>query len=188
MSIHYSACLYGALLVLMLPLDWILSALAAALFHELCHMIPVLVSRGSIHRIHIHMRGCMIETSPIGERLQLISILAGPIGSLSLLLFSRKASQIAICGFFQGAYNLLPVMPLDGGRILRLIRCRYAPNRAEYFMELVEIGSCILLDVLAVWVYLTIGKHPLPILMALFWNIRLLTRKIPCKPSEIGVQ
>ena len=36
--VDVSACLMGAFLLLTLPLNWLLSALAAAAFHELCHL------------------------------------------------------------------------------------------------------------------------------------------------------
>ena len=34
-------CLFGALLLLLLPVRWVLSAVLAALVHELCHLIEM---------------------------------------------------------------------------------------------------------------------------------------------------
>ena len=44
--VDVSACLMGAFLLLTLPLNWLLSALAAAAFHELCHGAAILLLGG----------------------------------------------------------------------------------------------------------------------------------------------
>lgn len=46
--VDVSACLMGAFLLLTLPLNWLLSALAAAAFHELCHGAAILLLGGRI--------------------------------------------------------------------------------------------------------------------------------------------
>ena len=51
--------LLGAFLLLALPLDWVLSMVAAALVHELCHIFSVMVLRGKIRRIRIAFGGCL---------------------------------------------------------------------------------------------------------------------------------
>ena len=51
----------------------------------------------------------------------LICVLAGPIGSLLLLLYIRWIPRIAFCALVQTIYNLLPIYPLDGGRAIRCL-------------------------------------------------------------------
>ena len=114
-------CILWAVLVLTVPLPWLLSAILAAIFHELCHLTALVLTGIPIFGVHIGLRGMSIQTGPMEPGLELLSAAAGPAGSLLLLLFLRQIPRIALCGTIQGIYNLLPVYPLDGGRILRSI-------------------------------------------------------------------
>ena len=100
--IHTNFLLWAALMVLIFPLDWILAATSAALFHELCHILSVYCLNGKILRINVQSNGCILETNRMKERKQFICILAGPLGSLSLLLLYRVAPKVAVFGFIHG--------------------------------------------------------------------------------------
>lgn len=177
-------CFGAALLLLLLPLDWILSAFTAALFHELCHILAVVSIGGKIRRVRICVTGCQLETGPMSPLGSIFSILAGPAGSFLLLLTARHLPKIAICGLFQGAYNLLPVEPLDGGRVLRIFLNRYAPSRAEQVMTAARY--CVFA---AIGLVLFFRKDKfLPVMVCLAVNLVLLRRKIPCKENRIGLQ
>ena len=128
-----------AFLLLAVPLEWLLSVVSAALFHELSHILAVVLLKGKIRRVHVGIAGCEIETQPMGDLASCLSILAGPLGSFLLLLFRKQCPLMAVCGFLQGVYNLLPVMPLDGGRILRCLLCRFCPEKVELVMRVAKI-------------------------------------------------
>lgn len=132
------SCIAGAFLLLMLPLDWLLSAFTAALAHEAGHILTVLLLGGRIRRIRVRISGCEIETAPMGEPGSVVCILAGPLASFLLLSVRNRFPLIAVFGLFQGMYNLLPVMPLDGGRVLRYLLCRFCPERAESVLRAVK--------------------------------------------------
>lgn len=125
--------------LLILPLQWVLSAAAAAMVHECCHILAVRLLKGKILSIHVGITGCRIQTGPMGDWASVLSILAGPLGSFLLLLFRKQFPMIAVWGFLQGVYNLLPVMPLDGGRILRCLLGRFCPDRMEGIMSVLRI-------------------------------------------------
>ena len=129
-----------------------------------------------------------METNPFVEWKQILSILAGPLGSIFLLLLYPAVPKIAVCGLFHGLYNLIPVLPLDGGRILQLVLYRVYPDRTDNIMELTAIGICLVFDILAIVLYAIIENCKLPLAIAIVWNIKTLARKIPCKPTKIGVQ
>ena len=119
LQISAGALVFFAALILLLPLNWLGAAILAAMVHELFHFGAVCLFGGRIRSITICGRGVVMVADPMQPLGQLVSTLAGPIGSLSLLLIARWMPRTAICGFVQGIFNLLPLMPLDGGRILQ---------------------------------------------------------------------
>lgn len=114
-----SFCIFWAAAILILPLGWIVAVLTAALFHECCHYIVLKLCGLSVFRITIGARGAQIETEPMTPFQELLCAMAGPTGSFLLLSTVRWFPLLAICGGIQGIYNLLPVMPFDGGRIIK---------------------------------------------------------------------
>jgi len=141
--VDVSACLMGAFLLLTLPLNWLLSALAAAAFHELCHGAAILLLGGRIWGVRIGAGGAVMETEPLSSGKELVCALAGPAGSLLLVLTFRIFPRVAVCALVQGAFNLLPVFPLDGGRALRAGLCLVLPlGRAEAVSNIAGLAVC----------------------------------------------
>ena len=147
--VDVSACLMGAFLLLTLPLNWLLSALAAAAFHELCHGAAILLLGGRIWGIRISAGGAVMETEPLSSGKELVCALAGPAGSLLLVLTFRIFPRVAVCALVQGAFNLLPVFPLDGGRALRCALARFCPKWANRIAVWAEWGIIGVLGALA---------------------------------------
>lgn len=129
----------AALALLILPLKWLLSAATAAFFHEICHLAALWLLREKAHSFHVSLWGCTITTGEMSEWKQAFCILAGPVGSLALLFLRRKLPLIALCGLCHGLYNLLPILPLDGGRLLRLLLYRLCPNCADSILKVTGI-------------------------------------------------
>lgn len=177
-----------AMLFLTFPLDWILSFVISSLFHELCHILFLKFSGGEILKIDAHISGCIIETDRMEVWKQFMSILAGPMGSFSLLLFRRMVPKIAICGLLQGIYNLIPVLPLDGGRLLCLILNGICPKKTDRIMCYLAIAVCGTFELLTIWMTIANSLRPWPIFLVTAWSISVLSRKIPCKPLKIRVQ
>ncbi|MBQ8768996.1 MAG: M50 family metallopeptidase [Oscillospiraceae bacterium] len=108
-------------MILILPLRWILAAVIAAAFHEVCHALAVYFCGGKVRRLSVGNRGAVMHADELPAVKALICILAGPAGSLLLLLLVRWIPRIALCALLQGFYNLLPIYPLDGGRAVRCL-------------------------------------------------------------------
>lgn len=189
LRISPAACISAALLLLLLPLNWLLAAFLAAGFHELCHYIALRLCGMKANNLHIGTNGTVMETAPLSYIQELFCALVGPLGSLSLLLLLRWLPRTAVCAVFHAAYNLLPLYPLDGGRILRCgARLLLPPKASDVFCSAVE-KICLLFICLAA-LYATFLRH-LGLLPLLIAGVLLLKRqkvKRPCKPLRLGVQ
>ena len=111
-------CLIGAALVLLVPLPWVAAALLAGAFHECCHLAVIRLLGGRVTGMQLRAGGAEISVSGLSDWQELLAAGAGPAGSLALLLLRRQFPELAFCGLIQGLHNLLPVYPMDGGRIL----------------------------------------------------------------------
>lgn len=148
----------AAFLVLMAPIRWLLSAAVSGLVHELCHILAIRICKIRINSICIGIGGAKIETEPMTCIQELCCALAGPIGGLCLLLFARWIPRIAVCAAFQSLYNLFPLYPSDGGRILRSCAKLLLPERfVTCSCQIIESG--FLFCAAAVGVYGTFRLH-----------------------------
>lgn len=108
-----------ALMLLVLPMQWVFAAALAAAFHELCHYSAVRLCGGEMRNLRAGVTGVRMEVVGLSAFQELLCSLAGPCGSLLLLIAARWLPRTAVCAGFQGIYNLLPIYPLDGGRAFR---------------------------------------------------------------------
>lgn len=121
-KINAGACIFLAVLLLTIPLQWIVATFLSAFFHEVCHIIVIILCHCSVYSIEIGVFGAKIHTSTPSRCKEFICALAGPCGSFLLLCFSRWFPRIALCGLVQGSFNLLPLYPMDGGRMFRCLK------------------------------------------------------------------
>lgn len=179
---------FTAFLVMILPLDWLLSALCAAVFHELCHIAVILALGGTIKNIHIGIGAAAIETEIPDKGRELLSALAGPAGSLLLLTLCHAFPKLSICACIQGLFNLLPVYPLDGGRALKCGLELVCPGKADKTLYLTEIIIYMLLTVFAVTGTMVLSLGIMPLIVTILLILKGILRKRPCKQSQIRVQ
>lgn len=120
---------------------------------------------------------------------ELICALAGPAGSIALLLLAEYMPKVAICGMVQGIYNLLPVYPLDGGRALTSAAgMLFSPNTAEKVCSAIKWVTILLVIAAGIWGTLGADLGLLPVILSMFLLSRAMTGKFPCKQGKQRVQ
>ena len=181
--IQPSAFFLLAALILLLPLDWLIAALLAAAIHELGHLAVLHAFGGHAESISIEGAGTRINMGPLENREEFLCAAAGPAASFLLISLCRFFPKLAFCALVQGMFNLLPVHPMDGGRMLRCFLCWRCPRQVEGISNLVE--RLILFGFFALSLVLVICRRGgiLPALVCVTILSRLLFTKIPCKSS-----
>ncbi|MBQ3215407.1 MAG: hypothetical protein IJB11_04730 [Oscillospiraceae bacterium] len=167
-----------ALAILVLPLQWVVAAVAAAAFHELCHVLAVKACGGKIIRFRAGISGANMEAAGLSDGQIILCALAGPLGGLSLLLLVRWIPRIALCAAAQSLFNLMPLYPLDGGRALHYGAGLLFPRRATAICGWIR-GICLT----GIWLFglygtvvLRLGILPLGLVVFIFI-------KMTCKPA-----
>lgn len=181
LRVEPSVWILGAVLLLILPLNWLLSALFASVFHELCHWAAVRACGGRIWALSVGAGGAVMDAPSMEGREAALCAAAGPVGSLSLLIFAHVFPRVALCGAVQGIFNLLPVYPLDGGRILGLLTSERTCKNVRWVTIMLLSAGWIVAGV-----YLKLGIVTVMLPMAA--AAKAMARKFPCKEGKEGVQ
>ncbi len=116
----------------------LLALLSAVLFHELGHLITILILKKKISAVTLEPFGArIIIKNEVSYSHEILIALAGPAASL-LLFFLLGNGNAADYSLFLGIINLLPISTLDGGRALCCaVSCFFGPEAGER-----TIGVC----------------------------------------------
>ena len=171
-------CILWAMMILTLPLKFLLAAMTAAMIHEVCHILAVWFTGGRILGFTLGAGGLTMDVAPMPPGVELICALAGPGGSL--LLGLAPVPELAVCGLIQGLFNLIPLMPMDGGRALGCLLELTVPGHQgsiQNTLEFLVLG--VLMGLILVFRAGLAGFG--------VWML-LVMRKFPCKPWGKAVQ
>lgn len=172
--------IYLVILLFLIPIPWLCAWFVAVCFHELCHWIPVKLLGGSVYSLSVGMTGAYMECEPLSNGKELICILAGPLGGFLLTLTAIWFPRVALCSLVLSAYNLLPLLPLDGGRALQILLRRHP------CFHIIEKTILLSLSLCAVYFAFCLHFGVLPLAIAVvLW---LKNRKRPCKADVCKVQ
>ena len=122
-----------------------------------------------------------METMAMSRGREALCAAAGPLGSLILAFGLTGYPEASVCAAVHGIYNLLPIYPLDGGRILHSLL-------PEQVCRGIEVFSVVMLLGLGIWLCAAYSIGILPLIPGFAALIRLLGRKIPCKEPKQAVQ
>lgn len=175
-----------ALCVLVLPLQWLVAMVVAAMIHELGHVVALYCCGVSVRRFSVGFSGALIESSNPSIWQEMICLLAGPAAGLSALLLIRWFPRIALCALCQSAFNLLPVYPLDGGRAVRcLSECIGIGN---WICMSMEYACLVVLFGAGIYAALVLRLGLMPLFLPIMVLLQRIQRKFSCKHELHWVQ
>lgn len=150
--LHRVAASSAAILLFMyVDKDILAAIIIAATVHELAHIITIYVFGLKIKGIQAELSGLRIDYVGLAStRQNVIIATAGPlVGIMYGVLFIKMDSPLNVefihlsaqLSLIYSAFNLLPLMPLDGGRILSELSALYfGQNRGE---KITVFFSCV---------------------------------------------
>lgn len=146
---------FGSLVCLLAWIDpcFCLWFVLGVLCHEAGHLLALWLCRVPVTGFSLRLTGAVIGTGWVGYRQELLCALAGPAASLlTAFLCCRKLPVFAILSGCFALVNLLPLYPLDGGRVLRAAMALLGrEGQKDGVIRIVTYGTCGLLMLLACW-------------------------------------
>ena len=112
------------LAVLLLPLRVLLGIVLAAAVHELGHLAAMYFLGVPVLGINLHPGGARIAAGPMEPGTEILCALAGPVAGAVTIFAWNWFPELAVAGLVQTVFNLIPIYPLDGGRVARNICCK----------------------------------------------------------------
>ena len=155
--------------------------LAACVFHELGHIAAAALLGGRVERLSLTAVGAELRIdypAPLTYARDSLVSLAGPganllAGVVFLALGQELAAALTMA---VGAFNLLPILPLDGGRVVYgLIADRLDPDWAERLMT--ALSGCLVGALLGVGAVAAAHYANVTLLITALWLLAGILRR-----------
>lgn len=171
-ELHPSFAVGLGLLLALDPGNVLLPYLAAILLHELGHLFCLMLCGIPVRAVRIDFSGMVIQSGTMNRRQEGLCAAAGPFVNLlcSVLCYVRRP-VFAACSMLLAVFNLLPVWPLDGGRMMAAIMPDTADTVSFLTLVLLCSGACLLS------LFFDMGLWPLLLAMILLIKIAVNRRQ-----------
>lgn len=145
----------------------VLPFLAAAALHELGHALALYALNKPPRSLRLSFAGAVMEAPHLSYREELLAAAAGPGISLLLCLLAPLWPALGLYSLCLGLFNLLPLLGLDGGRMLRCGLLLHLPEQtANRICRIAAVGTGAVLLLVAVWLWQIAGWGLWPVVLA----------------------
>ena len=194
-GISAAAILLAALIYFVADVDKILALLIPALFHELGHVFTLRLLGLRISGFRAELKGlCIGYSGYTGALGHALAAAAGPLWGLIYAMAASLLAQCLACQWLElsagvslllSLFNLLPALPLDGGRILYALSSPFMSEASA--RRLVDISSLVVgLMLLALGTYLMLRGFGAAMDLAAIWLLAYTgTERRAFRPREM---
>ena len=166
---------YLLALFYLIPAKILMVFFLAAGLHELAHIAAICACRCRVEQLIFGAADVQILHGVLSSAEEALCAAAGPaVNLLCAGIFLRSMPEFALASLILGGFNLLPIRPLDGGRVLcALLQLHLPTERAESIACFIGYGCCGLIFAASLFAFYHLRLGLWPIVVAAALPIRL---------------
>ena len=151
--------------------------------HEVGHLICGLILGLKPKTIKIMPMGLSIlfKNEQLKWWKELLVCIAGPIVNffIALITYNIKAQYLIIyTNILIGVFNLLPVIPLDGGRAIKAILKRLlCYKKANKYISLISYATMVVISIIGLFIIIKLNNIFILLTIAYLWVITISENK-----------